>query len=308
MFKLKHNLDIHQGVFGRFMSVFSKVDIFQEAHRNENAYFNVKHSGVKNGKNRSGFCDDEFIEKPLVTIVTVVFNGASCLEKTIQSVLNQSYHNVEYIVIDGGSADGTVDIIKSHQNRIKYWESNSDSGIYDAMNKGIRIASGEWINFLNAGDVFYSPDVLFNIFNNKKYTEQILYGDLNVVYKKRAQRLRRYGKINPILYAMPICHQTMFVKSEWLKKYPFNLVYAYASDFDNLCKILKHGGNIKKVPEIIASIDAGGVSDTQRHQVYTEYKKISGEYYGYSIYAKLFYFFKKNIESLKIPIKKIFNI
>lgn len=249
-----------------------------------------------------------FQENPLITIVTVVFNGVSSVEKTISSVLNQSYPNIEYIIIDGGSSDGTLDIIKSYQGGISYWESGDDSGIYDAMNKGIRIASGEWISFLNAGDVFYSPEVISNVFTKKKYEEQILYGDLNVVYDKRPPRLVRYGEIKSRLFAMPVCHQAMFLKTDRLKIYPYDLSYTYAADFDCLCNILQKGGKAKKVPEVIASIQAGGVSDTRRRDVYIEYEKISRKYYGISLNVKIFYLFKKNIESLKIPIKRILKI
>ena len=97
------------------------------------------------------------------SIVTVSYNAVATIESTILSVINQTYSNVEYIIIDGGSTDGTVDIIKKYQDKISYWISEPDQGIYDAMNKGLKIASGEWINFMNSGDSFVHTEVLENL-------------------------------------------------------------------------------------------------------------------------------------------------
>jgi glycosyltransferase involved in cell wall biosynthesis len=96
--------------------------------------------------------------------LTVVYNGAKHLEDTIRSVINQIYPNVEYIIIDGGSTDGTIDIIKKYEDYIDYWVSEPDKGIYDAMNKGINISFGEWLNMLNSGDSYYNFMVIENIF------------------------------------------------------------------------------------------------------------------------------------------------
>ena len=118
--------------------------------------------------------------RPLVSVVTVVFNGEKYLEETIQSVINQTYDNVEYIIIDGGSTDGTLDIIKKYEDRIDYWVSERDRGIYDAMNKGIDLASGEWINFMNAGDGLDSYSILNEIFSNKINLKiGLIYGNTN---------------------------------------------------------------------------------------------------------------------------------
>ncbi len=99
-------------------------------------------------KNSNSIVDSSFTNLPLVTVITVVLNGMGYLEKTIQSVINQTYPNVEYIIIDGGSTDGTLDIIKKYEDQISYWVSEQDNGIYDAMNKGIDVATGDYIQFL----------------------------------------------------------------------------------------------------------------------------------------------------------------
>lgn len=99
----------------------------------------------------------------MISIITVSYNASSCIEKTIQSVINQSYENIEYIIVDGGSTDGTLDIVNKYKDKIDIFVSERDNGLYDAMNKAIDFAHGEWLNFMNAGDVFYSDQVLEDI-------------------------------------------------------------------------------------------------------------------------------------------------
>jgi glycosyltransferase involved in cell wall biosynthesis len=123
-------------------------------------------------------CRDIISDKPLITVVTVVFNSVDCVEKTIKSVLSQTYKNIEYIIIDGGSDDGTLDIIKKYDDKINYWLSEKDEGIYDAMNKGIKSSSGEWLCFMNAGDEFCSSDVIEKVFSDSNIVNyDLIYSD-----------------------------------------------------------------------------------------------------------------------------------
>ena len=142
---------------------------------------------------------------PLISIVTVVYNGASTLEQKILSVLGQTYPHIEYIIIDGGSQDGTVDIIKKYQNRIAYWVSEPDEGIYDAMNKGKRHASGDWIYFLGSDDILHN--VLHQIIPHFTDPAAIYYGDVMMNHLGR----RFCGRMNNFsILKFNICHQAIF--------------------------------------------------------------------------------------------------
>lgn len=114
---------------------------------------------------------------PRISVITVVFNSKDSIEQTILSVLNQTYKNIEYIVIDGGSLDGTIEIVKKYLDKISKFITETDNGIYDAMNKGISLSSGEWIIFMNAGDRFVSNDVLEKIFSYNTSDYDVIYSD-----------------------------------------------------------------------------------------------------------------------------------
>lgn len=124
------------------------------------------------------------IKENIISVITVCYNAEHNLEKTILSVLNQTYSNIEYIIIDGGSTDGTIDIIRRYVNRLSYWTSEPDNGIYDAMNKGIQKANGEWLNFMNAGDVFSSTMILEQMSGAIKSGIRILRGNIIRIYPK----------------------------------------------------------------------------------------------------------------------------
>jgi glycosyltransferase involved in cell wall biosynthesis len=162
--------------------------------------------------------------KMKISIITVVFNGDIFLEKTIQSVLNQTYKNLEYIIIDGGSSDGTIDIIKKYEDKISHWVSEKDCGIYDAMNKGINIANGEFINFLNSGDYFYSNDVLESIFERDCSGYNLIYGSAVVVNENRTAKVllkpKKFTKLNLLFWTTRVvCHQSLFVHKNIITPY-----------------------------------------------------------------------------------------
>lgn len=163
---------------------------------------------------------------PRISVITVVFNSDKLIRKTIESVLFQSYDNVEFIIIDGASTDGTLEIIKEYDNYVDKWHSEDDNGIYDAMNKGINTASGEYLMFLNAGDIFSNKDVLSLVAGDivlNGYPE-ILYGETNVLnenglFLKKLEPLL-FSRLNLSLFGTrTVCHQSIFVKREFAPLY-----------------------------------------------------------------------------------------
>lgn len=170
---------------------------------------------------------------PLVTIITVTFNTEKQLESTIQSVITQSYENIEYIIIDGGSTDGTVDIIKKHQHRIKYWVSETDRGIYDAMNKGWAAAKDDsYILFLGAGDrVEQLPDL-------SKYDDCMgVFGNVMLgrdrLYRSTADFRIRLG--NTLHHQALLIHKSVHINP------PFNLAYKAYADYEFNARLYNQG-------------------------------------------------------------------
>ncbi len=229
--------------------------------------------------------DDGIIRLPLITVITVVLNGEKYLEETIQSVINQTYPNVEYIIIDGGSTDGTLDIIKRYKNQIDYWVSEKDKGVYDAMNKGIDLASGEWINFLNAGDKFVSDNVLESVFYSKYYDADVMYGDTIVDYKL-FKRIFYSLDIYFLEKGMPFSHQSVFVKSYLHKSLPFSNNFRLAADYDIFYKLFKKGIKFHKINIPISENSAYGIAFINRKKVLEEYRKINNNISQYEIYKE----------------------
>lgn len=176
-------------------------------------------------------------DAPLVTIVTVVKNGAAYLEEDMKSVLSQSWPNVEYIIIDGGSTDGTLDIIRKYDDRLAYWLSEPDHGIFDAMNKGIALAGGDLIGLLNADD-WYEPGAIetaATVFRAKG-TPGIYYGDKHLVQVDLGRTYEMPSSL-ALWRGMGVCHQAMFVHRDLYQHLGgYDTRYRLAADFDFLVR------------------------------------------------------------------------
>lgn len=193
--------------------------------------------------------------KDLVTIVTVTYNAENLLEETLLSVINQSYKNIEYIIIDGASTDKTIDIIKKYEDKINYWVSEPDDGIYFAMNKAIEKATGEWINFMNAGDTFFDLNTIQDIMNLKSADAELLYGNLQFKGSKTQYRAQDKSKWYEYL---PFNHQTLFTTTSLMKEFPFNTCYRIAADQDFMIRMFHAEKNFFYIDRIIVLFSPGG--------------------------------------------------
>lgn len=211
---------------------------------------------------------------PLLSVITVSYNAKDTIEKTINSVINQTYPNIEYIIIDGGSKDGTIDIIRKYSKYITYWISEPDKGIYDAMNKGIIAANGQWINFMNAGDIFYNNHTIesihFENFNNH-YTK-VIYGD-TIKRKTNSEKRITPKNVSHITRGIICCHQSTFVSLINKSEIIFDINYKISSDYNQLYKIYnKYKKNtFKYIPQIVSIFDGEyGLSSKNRLQLFKE--------------------------------------
>ncbi|OAV72842.1 PGL/p-HBAD biosynthesis glycosyltransferase [Bacteroidales bacterium Barb6] len=207
-----------------------------------------------------------FPATPLITVVTVAYNSIGTLEKTIQSVITQDYGNTEYILIDGGSTDGSIDMIKKYASRLSAWISEKDNGIYHAMNKGIRMASGKWICFLNSGDVFADTSILNKVIQattRLSGSPQIVYGNI-LVRNPDGTLTERIAKEPCNIHQMYFCHQSAFVKTSLMKNYLFDEHYKFSADlkFFKQCYYNRQAFIHLNLPVVI--YDTNGISNTRR--------------------------------------------
>lgn len=215
----------------------------------------------KSDRNRSDY--------PLVTIVTVVFNGEQFLERTIQSVLNQTYKNIEYIIIDGGSKDGTLDIIRKYENQIDYWVSEPDQGLYHAMNKGIQLATGEIIGLINSDDWYLENtiDFVVNKYLQSGHQKVIITGAIyrtddegNIQFKLNKSENFFRKNINVM---NPVNHPATFVSAEVYADIGlFNTTYKICGDHDLMYKAYYSNAiDFMIVDDCLACMTLGGVSE-----------------------------------------------
>lgn len=225
-----------------------------------------------------------------LSIITINYNDAIGLKKTIDSVVHQSFSDFEYIIIDGGSTDGSVEIIKENADHINYWVSEPDRGIYNAMNKGIEVAKGEYLLFLNGGDWFCNEDSL-GLLANETNNFDIIYGDNYFYYsanKIQKNNLPDLITFNYLAFLNSIPHQATLIKREFMLKnglYDENL--KIASDYKFfLVSFFKWGCSYKHVSQYISYYDLNGISSTNRTLALSEIEIILKEEFPNFHYVK----------------------
>ena len=209
--------------------------------------------------------EDEISSKNLlISIVTPVLNDARYLEQTIQSVLSQDYDNIEYIIIDGGSTDGTLDIIKKYEDKIAFWSSEPDNGIYDAQNKGVYKSTGEYFAILNSGDYYASTDMISMVaecITDHPGVDYVYANALLIKLMEGRRIVRFYSDMANIWKFTPVSHPTLFSRTGlFLGLGGFDLSYRVAADYDYMCKLYVDQAKGIKLDQFTVYVRQGGFS------------------------------------------------
>lgn len=222
-----------------------------------------------------------------LSIITITYNAEKTLERTLKSVHEQTYENIEHIIIDGKSTDNTLDLIRKYGNEKMRWISEPDKGIYDAMNKGIAMAKGDYICFINAGDTFYATNTVESIFysaNSLSKLPDIIYGETAIVdINNTFLHMRRLKAPESLTWksfkkGMLVCHQAFIVRKELVEEY--NTEYRFSSDVDWCIRMMKKSNIIHNTKEILINYLNEGVTTANRKKSLIERYKIMANHYG----------------------------
>lgn len=223
---------------------------------------------------------------PKFSIITVTYNAEKVLEDTIQSVIAQTYHRIEYIIIDGASKDGTPKIIEKYRDRIHILVSEPDKGLYDAMNKGIALATGDYLCFLNAGDSFHADNTLLQMTHSIYGNElpDVLYGETALVDADRHfLRMRRLAAPERLQWksfksGMLVCHQAFFAKRQLAE--PYDLKYRFSADFDWCIRVMKKARTLHNTHLTVTDYLDEGMTTQNRKASLKERFRIMSHHYG----------------------------
>lgn len=223
------------------------------------------------------------MKQPVLSVITIVYNNVRDIERTMLTVLNQTYAAIEYIVIDGASNDGTLDLIRKHESRIAKLISEKDKGIYDAMNKGLAVATGDYVIFMNSGDEFYDTNTVAKVFAAAPDAD-IYYGETEMVNEERQSLGRRRHKApekfnwRSFKYGMSVSHQAIYIKRSLAE--PYDPKYQLSADIDWIINAAKKAKKIVKVEGYVAKYLVGGMSKARHRQSLLERFDIMKRHYG----------------------------
>jgi glycosyltransferase involved in cell wall biosynthesis len=225
---------------------------------------------------------------PLFSIITVTYHAESVLEETILSVVSQTYHNLEYIIVDGASKDRTLSIVNKYRDKIQAVVSEPDKGLYDAMNKGLKMAKGEYVCFLNAGDTFHEDDTLQLIvhqLNKSNVLPDVIYGETALVDAQRhfvrMRRLQTPDTLNwkSFRQGMLVCHQAFIAKRALAETYDLN--YRFSADFDWCIRVMKKASLLHNTRLTLIDYLDEGMTTKNRKASLKERFRIMAKHYGY---------------------------
>jgi glycosyltransferase involved in cell wall biosynthesis len=224
------------------------------------------------------------MSKPVLSVITIVYNNVRDIERTMLSVLNQGYPHIEYLVIDGASTDGTREVIERYKERLACYRSEPDKGIYDAMNKGLALAKGDYVLFMNSGDEIYDSETVAAVFASADGAD-IYYGETemyNENWESLGQRRHRAPESfswKSFKYGMSISHQAIYVKRTIAA--PYDLSYKYSADIDWIIKAAKKADKIVNTRTYVAKYLVGGISKQKHLDSLKERFDIFSKYYGF---------------------------
>lgn len=222
-----------------------------------------------------------------LSIITITYNAEKTLERTLKSLYEQSYAEIEHIIVDGKSTDKTLDLIHKYQNNKMKWISEPDNGLYYAMNKGVKMSTGDYICFLNAGDTFFANTTIEEIMhsaNDLAQSPDIIYGETAIVNKNgtflhmRRLEAPQYLNWKSFKKGMMVCHQAFIVKREQVEEYNTN--YKFSSDFDWCIRMMKKSSFIHNTGEVLINYLNEGITTANRKASLIERYKIMAKHYG----------------------------
>jgi putative colanic acid biosynthesis glycosyltransferase len=240
---------------------------------------------IGGGLRTKGFHKESPLNLPLISVVTVVFNGKNSLEKTIQSVLNQSYKNIEYVIIDGGSTDSTQNIINKYTDVIDYWISEPDNGIYDAMNKGINAARGDWIYFLGSDDILYDNRTISDVVAYLAKEESVVFG--NIMYNNGKCVKSRFN-IYTLLHNT-VHHQSAFYNANLFRNWSYDSGLRLIADYELNLRIYLNKMKYQQINKTIAICNQRGQSRSNLKQAFIETNLVRKKYVS-GILGMILYF------------------